>query len=409
MRDIRGRILTVDDARYFAERRLPKGMSTFLGSGAERDTTLNGNLAAFEAVGFLPRAAVQFQKRDTSTTVLGHRINLPVMIAPTGQIRMFHPGGEVAAARAAGAAGTIHIVSCFTGYPIEEITAAATGPVFFNFYFAGGRANAREMLRRAGNAGCAALVVTVDWAAARQKERAITQRVDMPAVPSAKAMMRYGPQVLRRPRWLWDYVRDGMRVDTPMWIKDDGRAASLWETSATVAAEAPTWEDLPWLRELWKGPIILKGITRVGDARRAIDEGVDAIIVSNHGGMSLDGTPPTLRLLPEIVDAVDDRLEIYLDGGVRRGSDVVKALALGARACLIGRAYIWGLAAAGEAGVRRVLQVLGSGVDLTMGSLGIGALSELDPSYVTLPESWAVPLTSPEPHASRQPAQPSHT
>ena len=400
MRDVVDRILTVEDAEYFASRRLPKGMSVFLGTGAERDTTLRGNVAAFEQVGFLPRAAVQFNDRDTSTTVLGHRVAMPVMIAPTGAIRMFHPDGEVGAARAAGRAGTIHVVSCFTGYPIEDVLAAATGPVFFNLYFAGGRANAERMLERASRSGCAALVITVDWAAARQKERAITQRVDMPAVPNLRTMMRYGPQVLRRPRWLRDFIRDGMRVDTPMWIRDDGKPASLWDTSASVAAEAPTWEDLEWIRERWRGPILLKGITRADDARRAVDEGVDGIIVSNHGGMSLDGTPPTLRLLPEIVEAVDGRTEIFLDGGIRRGSDVVKAIALGARACLIGRAYVWGLAAAGQPGVERVLDILRQGIDLTLGSLGVPSIAAVDRSYITVPEAWKTPLSTGAPNAS---------
>ena len=388
MRDVSQKILSVEDAEYFAKRRLPRSMYASIASGSEKEVTLRANLEAFRDVTFRPRAAVHVSERDTSTTVLGHKVALPVVIAPTGNLRIFHTSGEPSVARAAAVAGTIQIVSCFMGYPIEEVVAAAKGPVFFNLYFSGGRENAELMIDRALRAGCEALVITVDWSAEQQKEQNIRQRVDRPGDTHMGSLLRFAPEVMTRPAWAFDFFRDGMRIETPMWIKPDGKAASMWEASASIVAEPPTWEDLIWIREQWDRPIVLKGIIRPDDARRAVDEGAAGIVVSNHGGRALDSSPATLRVLPEIVEALDNQIEVYLDSGIRTGSDVVKAVALGARACLIGRACVWALAAAGEPGVHRILDVFKRGIDLTLGSLGCPSIAALDASYLRVPGGW---------------------
>lgn len=386
MRPIEAKIRSIEEAERLAQKRMPAFLFESIAAGTAPEVTLRENRKAFEEIEFRPRAAVRVGDPDTSTTVLGHPIALPVMIAPTGNLRVFHTDGEPGVARAAGSRGTIHMVSCFTGYPIEEITSVASGPVFFDIYFAGGRANTEIMIDRATRAGCAALVVTVDWAAAHQRSRNQRSRVDAPAKFDLKSALRFGPSLATHPAWTRDFFRGGQRMDCPMWMID-GRPASLWEMSQSILRDEPAWADIPWLREQWKGPIIFKGVLHPDDARRAVDEGLDAIVVSNHGARNVDGSPATARVLPEIVEAVDDRIEVYLDSGVRRGSDVVKAIALGARACLIGRAYLWGLGGAGEAGVGRVLDLLQSEVATTLGSLGCSAVSDVRSDHVSLPEA----------------------
>jgi isopentenyl diphosphate isomerase/L-lactate dehydrogenase-like FMN-dependent dehydrogenase len=355
--------------------------------GAGQEITLRGNLEAFQDVGFRPQAAVQHPAYDLSTTVIGHQLSTPIMIAPTGSIRMFRGEGEPAVARIAGEAGTIHIVSCFTGYSIEDITAQSKGPIFFDLYLAGGRSNVEVMLDRARKAGCQALVITADMAGMHAVEGLAGPAAQGPIGVNVATALRYASQLVAKPAWTYDFVRDGMHLDCPMWIKPDGKAASFGEMTETIMRESPTWNDLPWIREHWDRPIIVKGILRPEDARKAIDAGVDAIVVSNHGGRNVDGSPATLSVLPAIVDAVGGRLEVYVDGGIRRGTDVIKALALGARAVLIGRAYIYPFAAAGSEGVRQMLDVLGSGMVATLRSLGCPSVRTLNRSYVTFPES----------------------
>jgi isopentenyl diphosphate isomerase/L-lactate dehydrogenase-like FMN-dependent dehydrogenase len=381
------RILSFADARTKAKRRLPKAMFDSIECGAGQELTLRGNLDAFLDVGFRPQAAVQYPTYDLSTTVIGHQLSTPIMIAPTGSIRMFRGEGEPAVARVAGEAGTIHIVSCFTGYSIEDIAAQSKGPIFFDLYLAGGRSNVEVMLDRARKAGCQALVITADMAGMHAVERLGGPTAEGPIGVNLATALRYASQLVTKPAWTCDFVRDGMHLDCPMWIKPDGKPASFGEMTETIMRESPTWNDLPWIREHWDRPIIVKGILRPEDARKAVDAGVDAIVVSNHGGRNVDGSPATLSVLPAIVDAVDGRLEVYVDGGIRRGTDVIKALALGARAVLIGRAYIYPFAAAGSEGVRQMLDVLGSGMVATLRSLGCASVRTLNRSYVTFPES----------------------
>jgi L-lactate dehydrogenase (cytochrome) len=328
VRSLESRIRSVADAEHLARRRLPKSLALEIESG-DPGPAFGRNLEAFAAVGFGPRAGVAFRERELRTTVLGHEIAFPVLIAPTGNLRINHPDAEPGVARAAGAAGTIHCVSTFTGHPIEAVTAAATGPVFFQLYFAGGRRNVGTMIDRARPAGCAALIVTLDTAAKPQAERHLRGRVFEPFADDLRTAIRFLPQAAVRPHWLAGFLRDGRTIAAPMALRPDGSV------------------------------------------------------------MSMPGSVPTLRVLPEIVAAVGDEVEVLLDSGVRRGGDVVKALALGARAVLVGRACLWAHAAAGEAGVRRILAALRAGIDDTLALLGCPSVAALDPSYVTLPPGFA--------------------
>jgi isopentenyl diphosphate isomerase/L-lactate dehydrogenase-like FMN-dependent dehydrogenase len=387
MRDLSRTMLSVDDAKTLAVRRLPKSLVYQVEAGTGLATTIAANLRAFEEVTFRPRVAVSFPERNLKTTILGHEISMPVITAPTGNIRIYNREGEPGVARAADAAGTIACFSAFTGYPIEEVAAASKGPVFFQLYYVGGRNNVPAMIERAKSAGVKALILTVDSAAWAQRERNFKLRIERPPT-SLRAMARFAPQVLTKPAWFADFLRDGRQFKTPMVLGPDGQPVPMWQAAASIMRETPVWEDIPWIRELWGGPIIVKGILRAEDASRAVAEGASAIVVSNHGGNALDGAPATLRVLEEILDAVGDQAEVILDSGVRRGSDVVKALALGARAVIIGRGYLWAHAAAGSAGVSQILEVFRTGIDQTLALLGCPSVHELDRSYVSVPASW---------------------
>jgi isopentenyl diphosphate isomerase/L-lactate dehydrogenase-like FMN-dependent dehydrogenase len=387
VRGLEHRIRSVADAEHYARRRLPKSLALEIEAG-EPGPTFGRNLDAFAAVGFRPRIGVAFRERELRTTVLGHDVSFPVLIAPTGNLRVNHHDGEAGVARAVGAAGTIHCVSTFTGHPIEVVCAAATGPVFFQLYFAGGRRNVETMIERAQRAGCAALILTLDTAARPQAERGVRERVFAPFDDDLRTAIRFLPQMARRPAWLMGFVRDGRSIAAPMVLRPDGSAMSLPEALATMFADPPVWDDITWVRERWTGPVIVKGVLSADDARRAVAAGASAVVVSNHGGHLLPGTIPALRALPEVIAAVGDEVEVLLDSGVRRGADVVKALALGARAVLVGRACLWAHAAAGEAGVRRMLEVLRAGVDDTLALLGCPSVAALDPSYVTVPREF---------------------
>jgi isopentenyl diphosphate isomerase/L-lactate dehydrogenase-like FMN-dependent dehydrogenase len=285
----------------------------------------------------------------------------------------------------------MQFVSTLTGYPIEEIVACTTAPIFFQLYLPGGRENGEAMIARARAAGCRGLVVTVDVPSFARRDRSVRERVpDIPERINVRLGLRMLPQVVTKPAWALDYARDGMRLETPMWLNEDGSPHTLWESAASMLNSSPVWEDFAWIRAAWDGPLVVKGITNVEDAHRAVDEGATAIVVSNHGGKALDGAPATLRVLPAIVEAVGDQVEVLMDGGVRRGSDVVKAMAMGARAVLIGRAYLWAHAAAGEAGVERILEVFKEEIDRTLVLLGCPSVGALDESFVTPPPGGAV-------------------
>jgi pre-mycofactocin synthase len=377
---------TVAEAQRRARRRLPPSVYSALIAGSEKGTTARDNLAAFSELGFAPHVAGLSAKRDLDTTVMGQPASLPVILSPTG-VQAVHPDGEVAVARAAAARGTAMGLSSFASKPVEEVVAA-NPKTFFQVYWAGTRDQIAERLDRARAAGVAGLIVTLDWSFSNGRDwgsPAIPERVDL------KTMARFAPEVLRRPRWLLDYARTGRPPDlTVPNMAAPGEAAPTFfgAYGQWMTTPLPTWDDVRWLREQWGGPFMLKGVIRVDDARRAADAGVTAISVSNHGGNNLDGTPATIRALPAIAEAVGDQVEVLLDGGVRRGGDVVKALALGARAVMIGRAYLWGLAANGQAGVENVLDVLRGGIDSAMLGLGRASVHDLTSDDVVIPPGF---------------------
>ncbi len=379
---------TIAEAQRRAKRRLPKSVYDAIIAGTERGVTLTDNVAAFAELGFLPRIAGAPAQRHLATTVLGFEIAFPVIISPTG-VQAVHPDAEVAVARAAAAAGTIMILSSFASKPLEEVVAA-NPRTLFQIYWLGTRDRIRALLERAKAAGAKGIVVTLDWSFATRRDW------DSPFIPdrlTLRNMLKLAPEALARPGWLWQYLKRGKLPDltVPNLALPGQRPPTFFEAYFEwMQTPPPTWEDIAWLRKQWDGPFVIKGVLHPDDARRAADIGADAISVSNHGGNNLDSAPATIRVLPTIVEAVGDRIEILLDGGIRRGSDVVKALALGARAVLIGRAYLWGLAANGEAGVRNVLDLLRMGIDETLLGLGKASVHDLCPEDLIIPPGFVV-------------------
>jgi len=378
---------SVAEAQRRAKRRLPKSVYLALVAGAERGLTLEDNVNAFSELGFRPHIADLPRQREQATTVLGQNISFPVVISPTG-VQAVNPDGEVAVARAAAAAGTAIGLSSFASKPIEEV-AAANPSVFFQMYWAGGKDRLLQRAERARAAGAKGLIVTLDWTFAHRRDwgsPAIPERLDF------KAMLKFAPEGITRPRWLLDFAKTGRLPDlTAPNMAAPGEPAPPFfgAYGEWMGTPPPTWDDVKWLRDEWGGPFMVKGIMHPDDARRAVDIGATAISVSNHGGNNLDGTPASIRALPAVVDAVGDQLEVLLDGGIRRGSDVVKALALGARAVMIGRAYLWGMAAAGERGVANVLEILRSGIDEALLGLGRESIHDLVREDLIIPDEFS--------------------
>jgi heme/flavin dehydrogenase (mycofactocin system) len=377
---------TVAEAQRRARRQLPTSVYAALVAGSERGATVSDNVRAFGELGFAPHVAGLAAKRDLATTVMGQPVSLPVIISPTG-VQAVHPDGEVAVARAAAARGTVMSLSSFASKPIEEV-AAANPQTFFQMYWVGTREHLVQRMERARRAGAVGLIVTLDWSFSNGRDwgsPVIPEKLDL------KAMARFAPEALARPAWLLRYAKTGQVPDltTPNLAPPGGPAPTFFGAYGEwMQTPLPTWDDVAWLREQWGGPFMLKGVTRVDDARHAVQAGVTAISVSNHGGNNLDGTPATIRVLPAIADAVGDQVEVLLDGGVRRGGDVVKALALGARAVLIGRAYLWGLAANGQAGVENVLDILRGGIDSAVLGLGHSGIGDLTRDDVIIPPGF---------------------
>ena len=382
------RVVCIEDLRSIARRRIPRAVFDYLDGGAEGEVTLRENCRVFEDVTFRPRQAVEVSSCNLGTQVLGFNLSLPFLLAPVGYSRLMHPGGEVAAARAAGNAGTAYILSTISGHKLENVKAACSGPVFYQLYLMGGRPAAEGVIERARQAGFAALVVTIDTPVSGIRER--DYRNGMKELISGGLLEKSAhlPQVLSRPAWLASFLFDGGLPALPNVVVPGKGPLPLVDINAALAASAVSWSDLRWIRELWRGPIVVKGVLSGDDARHAVDEGAAAISVSNHGGRQLDCVPAALRALPEVVSAVNGQAEIWMDGGIRRGADVVKALCLGARAVLCGRAYAYGLAAAGEAGVNRAIEILRTDLGRTLRLLGCPATVALDRSYVNVPKSW---------------------
>jgi heme/flavin dehydrogenase (mycofactocin system) len=377
---------TVAEAQRRAKKRLPPSVYGALLAGSEKGLTLNDNVAAFDELGFAPHAVGLSDKRDLATTVLGQQIELPVIMSPTG-VQAVHPDGEVAVARAAAARGTAIGLSSFASKPIEDVVAA-NPKTFFQMYWIGTRDDLLRRVDRARSAGAVGLIVTLDWSFAHRRDWGSPH---IPERLSVMEMVRFAPEALRRPRWLASFAGTGRLPElTVPNMADPGQPAPTFfgAYGQWMNTPLPSCDDVRWLREQWDGPFLLKGVCRVDDAKRAVDAGVTAVSVSNHGGNNVDGTPATIRVLPAIADAVGDQIEVLLDGGIRRGGDVVKALALGARAVLIGRAYLWGLAANGQAGVENILDIIRSGIDSTLLGLGRRSIHELEPSDVLMPAAF---------------------
>jgi heme/flavin dehydrogenase (mycofactocin system) len=378
---------SVAEAQRRAKKRLPKGVYGALVAGSERGLTLEDNLAAFAELGFAPHTAGLANERNMGVTVMGQPVSMPVLISPTG-VQAVHPDGEVAVARAAAARGVAMGLSSFASKPIEEVVAA-NPQTFFQMYWVGTRDEMLARMDRARKAGAVGLIATLDWSFAYGRDWGspfIPEKIDF------QAARRYAPQVLVRPRWLLDFARTGRIPDltVPNMVANPGDPAPTFFGAYGMwnASPMPTWEDVAWLREQWDGPFMLKGVMRVDDARRAVDAGVTAVSVSNHGGNNLDGTPASIRALPAVADAVGDQIEVLLDGGIRRGGDVAKALALGAKAVMIGRAYLWGLAANGQTGVENVLDLLRDGLGSAMVGLGRPSVSELSRDDLVIPPGF---------------------
>ena len=383
-------IVNIADLRLAAKKRLPRAVFDYIDGGADAEWTLRENSRAFDDVLFRPRSAVATMSCDLRTTVLGETIELPFLLAPVGSSRMFYPRGEEVAARAAGEAGTIYTLSTLSGTAVREVKAATGGPLWYQLYLIGGRDVALAAIERAKSSGASALVVTIDTPVAGMRERDIRNGVKELVSGAPFKMFPYLFQFLARPRWLAGYLRDGGLMKFPNILLKDGPMPYA-DVGAALEQSMVSWDDFKWIRQAWQGPIVAKGAHTADDARRAIDHGASAVVVSNHGGRQLDGVAATLRVLPEIVAAVDGRIEVLLDSGIRRGGDVVKALCLGARAVLVGRAYAWGLGAGGAAGVARAIEILRTDIIRTMKLLGCASVRELDRSFVEVPEEWLAP------------------
>ena len=369
-----------------AKRRLPQMVFDYIDGGAEREWTLKENCRAFEDVMFRPRSAVATATCDLSTTVLGLPVNLPVILAPVGSSRMFYPRGEEAAARAAGNAGTIYTLSTLSGCTMEDVKQATSGNAWYQLYLVGGRDVALGAIERAKKCGYKALVVTIDTPVAGMRERDARNGVKELLAMNLSTVPYLG-QMMIKPRWLAAFFGDGGLMGFPN-IVINNAPMGYADVGAALEASMTSWQDFTWIRDAWGGPIVAKGVHTADDARQAVAEGAAAIVISNHGARQLDGVSPTIRILPEVIQAVGAQTEVLLDSGIRRGSDIVKALCMGARGVLIGRAYAYGLGAAGYDGVTRAIDILRADVVRTMKLLGCSAIKDLDASFVDVPAEW---------------------
>lgn len=382
------RVVNISDLRRLARRRLPRVVFDYIDGGADAEVTLRDNCTAFGQVTLRPRGGVAFTSFDLRTTVLGQSFELPFLLAPIGSSRMFYPRGEEHAAAAAGDAGIGYILSTLSGCRLEDVKAATTQAAWYQLYLVGGRDVAERAIARAKDAGFSALVVTVDTPVAGMRERDIRNGTTALLSGSPIAMMPHIGQMLACPRWLSGFLRDGGLMQFPNVILPGSGPMKYESVGPALAQSVVTWRDLDWIRAIWDGPIAVKGILTGDDARRAGDAGASAVIVSNHGGRQLDGVAASLRVLPEVVAACDGQVEVLMDGGIRRGSDIVKAICLGAKAVLVGRAYAYGLGAAGRPGVARAIEILRADIARTLALLGVGGIAELSESLVGMPHEW---------------------
>jgi len=376
------RVVNVKDLRRLARARLPDAVFDYLDGAADDEVTLNDSERAYTEVLFKPRFAVATPSCDLSVTVLGHKLDLPFMLGPIGYSRLMHPRGELAASKAAGLNGTGYILSTMSGHTIEDVKAQSEGPKFYQLYLAGGRGAAEGAIARAKAAGYKGLFVTIDTPVAgnREKDARNGMKALMGTNPFAK--IPYLPNILMHPRWLAGFIADGMTRPFPNIVVPGSGPLAAIDVAAALESAQVSWTDLKWIRELWNGPIVMKGVMTVEDAKRSVDAGAAGIVVSTHAGRQLDGCAGSLRVLPGIVEAVGDKTEVLFDGGIRRGSDVVRAMAMGAKAVLLGRGYAYGMAAAGDAGVERAIEIFRADIVRTLKLLGCPSISALDSSYI---------------------------
>lgn len=381
--------MNIDDLRKLAQRRVPRAVFDYIDGGAEGEVTLRENRRVWEDIFFRPRNAVATPKCDTRVNVLGCELALPVILAPLGSSRMFHPTGELAAAKAAGDAGIAYTLSTFSGYSFSELAAASAAPLWYQLYLAGGRDVVEATLARAWKSNFKALAVTIDTNGPGMRERDFRNGAPQLMGRSVFAMLPFTSQVIVRPKWAAGFLMDRRNAMHYANVIIPGKGPlPASDVQNSLRDSVVTWADLKWIRQAWPGPILVKGVSTGDDARRAVAAGVSGLIVSNHGGRQLDTCIPSARALPEVLEAVNGQAEVLVDGGIRRGADVVKAICMGAKAVLVGRAYGYGLAAGGQAGVARAIAILKADIERTLVLLGCDSINRLDCSYVQLPKSW---------------------
>jgi isopentenyl diphosphate isomerase/L-lactate dehydrogenase-like FMN-dependent dehydrogenase len=376
------KVVNVHDLRRLARARLPDAVFDYLDGAADDEVTLKDSTRAFREVLFKPRFAVATPACDLGVTVLGHKLDLPFVLAPIGYSRLMHPRGELAASKAAGNNGTAYILSTMSGHRIEDVKAQSSGPTFYQLYLAGGRGAAEAAIGRAKAAGYKALFVTIDTPVAGNRERDVRNGMKALMGKNPFAKLPYLPNILMHPRWLAAFLADGMTRPFPNIVVPGSGPLQAVDVAAALESAQVSWTDLKWIRDVWDGPIVMKGVMTADDARRSVDHGAQGIVVSTHAGRQLDGVAGSLRVLPGIVEAVGHQTEVLFDGGIRRGSDMIKAIALGAKACLLGRGYAYGMAAAGDAGVERAIEIFKADIVRTLKLLGCAKVTDVNAEHV---------------------------
>ena len=380
--------VNIDDLRELARRRVPAIVFDYLDGGSEGEVTMQENRRAFREVLFRPKQAIASRDCDLRSRILGCELSVPLLLAPVGYLRVMHPAGEIAAARAAGKVGVGFVLSTVSGHKLEDVRAACSGPAWFQLYLTGGRDAAESALRRAQAAGYEVLVITIDTTVIGRRERELRSGMEQLLRGNTWSKLPFIPQLFVRPRWLARFLIDGGLPDMPNIVHPTKGPLRVSQAHTAIVRTAFNWSDMTWIRHAWKGPIVIKGVLTGDDARRSLEEGAAGIVVSNHGGRQLDCVQASLRVLPEVLDAVQGQAEVLLDSGIRRGSDIVKALCMGARGVLIGRAFAYGLAAAGGTGVTQALDILRQDMERTLRLLGCNSVGLLDRTYLDVPPAW---------------------